>query len=359
MCVKTECMLSDCSLTNQQEASTILMPCGFTTSVLKRSSRSHSSVSPRISFLFGGLHERLGLIFVLAVDASKIFVLFSKTHSLPPSDQLLSAALAGSLFALQLSKREGFEVKVSEALHKAKPVVVSNAGGIPHQVIHGKNGFIVPFGDIEMTAMRMEQLVTDEKLLGKMREYAAGCVNEEFFTQFVAVNWLYMARGLVDGTLVGRVEVAFQEAQEEQVSERPTPEWKATGFSDGPADSVRAIDGVVFDYDHIETEEEYRARRTAMAGPSPWIYKLWQAEMLGEDRRDQARCLQTEGVASFCREDFKQGKMLAPGEIVGGQAEMERGRSWDLESEKSEISEWGTLDDEEATGELGLDAPTD
>src|SRR5690348_9075200 len=37
---------------------------------------------------------------------------------LGPSDQLLNAILSESKIVLQLSTREGFEVKVSEALHK-------------------------------------------------------------------------------------------------------------------------------------------------------------------------------------------------------------------------------------------------
>ena len=37
---------------------------------------------------------------------------------LGPSDQILNAILSLSTVALQLSTREGFEVKVSEALHK-------------------------------------------------------------------------------------------------------------------------------------------------------------------------------------------------------------------------------------------------
>ena len=100
---------------------------------------------------------------------------------LPPSDQLLNAALAGSLFALQLSQREGFEVKVTEALHKGKPVIVSDAGGIPHQVRQGANGYIVPFGDIEATAGRMVELVTDAKKRKVMSRFAKGCVGEEFW----------------------------------------------------------------------------------------------------------------------------------------------------------------------------------
>jgi glycosyltransferase involved in cell wall biosynthesis len=54
--------------------------------------------------------------------------------------------ISNAKVALQLSTREGFEVKVSEALHKGIPVVTTKAGGIPLQVEHGKNGYLVDPG---------------------------------------------------------------------------------------------------------------------------------------------------------------------------------------------------------------------
>ncbi len=44
---------------------------------------------------------------------------------------------------LQKSIREGFGLTVTEALWKARPVVASNAGGIPLQIINGKTGYLV------------------------------------------------------------------------------------------------------------------------------------------------------------------------------------------------------------------------
>ncbi|GJN76572.1 hypothetical protein PLIIFM63780_000056 [Purpureocillium lilacinum] len=52
---------------------------------------------------------------------------------LEPNDQLLNAIIANAHVVLQLSTREGFEVKVSEALHAGRPVIATLAGGIPLQ----------------------------------------------------------------------------------------------------------------------------------------------------------------------------------------------------------------------------------
>lgn len=48
-----------------------------------------------------------------------------------PMDEMLNTLLRGCVIAMQLSLREGFEVKVTEALMKGKPVVAYRTGGIP------------------------------------------------------------------------------------------------------------------------------------------------------------------------------------------------------------------------------------
>ena len=50
--------------------------------------------------------------------------------------------------AWQLSLREGFEVKVTEAIMKGVPIVATKAGGIPLQVRDGETGFLVEVGDV-------------------------------------------------------------------------------------------------------------------------------------------------------------------------------------------------------------------
>ncbi|KAF8631432.1 hypothetical protein AX17_005109 [Amanita inopinata Kibby_2008] len=112
---------------------------------------------------------------------------------LPPSDQLLNALMANARLALQLSTREGFEVKVSEALHAGKPIVASRTGGIPLQIEHGKSGFLVKPGDNDMVAQHLYDLYTDEGLYRRMSEYARTHVSDEVGTVGNAAAWLYLA----------------------------------------------------------------------------------------------------------------------------------------------------------------------
>lgn len=112
---------------------------------------------------------------------------------LPPSDQLLDALMANAKIALQLSLREGFEVKVSEALHAGIPVVASRTGGIPLQIVHGKSGYLTEVGDNNDVAKYLFNLYTDEKLYSEMSEYARTHVSDEVGTVGNAAAWLYLA----------------------------------------------------------------------------------------------------------------------------------------------------------------------
>ena len=112
---------------------------------------------------------------------------------LDPNDQLLNIMIANAHVVLQLSTREGFEVKVSEALHAGRPVIVSNVGGIPLQVKDKVNGFLVTPGDFKTVAGHLMDLFTDEELYKKMSYEASHGVSDEVGTMGNALGWFYLA----------------------------------------------------------------------------------------------------------------------------------------------------------------------
>lgn len=116
-----------------------------------------------------------------------------------PSDQMLNTLMSCAHVALQLSTREGFEVKVSEALHKGTPIIATRAGGIPLQVQHGKSGFLVKPGDHDAVARHLYDLFTDSELHTTMSEYASHHVSDEVSTVGNALAWLYLADELAKG----------------------------------------------------------------------------------------------------------------------------------------------------------------
>ncbi|KAL2868393.1 putative trehalose synthase (Ccg-9) [Aspergillus lucknowensis] len=118
---------------------------------------------------------------------------------LGPSDQVLNAIMSKAKVALQLSTREGFEVKVSEAIHKGRPVIATRAGGIPLQVIDKGNGFLVDVGDTDTVAQHLFDLCTDDELWNRMHEFALAHVCDEVSTVGNSLNWLYLASVLSKG----------------------------------------------------------------------------------------------------------------------------------------------------------------
>ncbi|TFY73934.1 hypothetical protein EWM64_g10078, partial [Hericium alpestre] len=124
------------------------------------------------------------------------YVIYTKdiiVMRLPPSDQLLNALMRNSTIALQLSTREGFEVKVSEALHAGKPVIASQTGGIPLQIQNGKSGFLCEAGDNAKVAQHLFDLYTDPALYARMSAFAKTHVSDEVGTVGNAASWLYLA----------------------------------------------------------------------------------------------------------------------------------------------------------------------
>jgi glycosyltransferase involved in cell wall biosynthesis len=118
------------------------------------------------------------------------------------NDQLLNSLLSAAHIVLQLSTREGFEVKVSEAIHKGIPVIATRAGGIPLQVQDKKNGFLVQPGDWKAVAEHMYELWMDDQLYNKMSKFAKGSVSDEVGTIGNALAWFYLADTLGRGNKI-------------------------------------------------------------------------------------------------------------------------------------------------------------
>ena len=123
-----------------------------------------------------------------------------KKYAINLNSPVLNALMQNSKIALQLSTREGFEVKVSEALHAGKPVVACRTGGIPLQIQEGKSGFLCEPGDNNAVAQHLFDLYTNKKLYDTMSEYARTHVSDEVGTVGNAAAWLYLAAVLTRGT---------------------------------------------------------------------------------------------------------------------------------------------------------------
>lgn len=103
---------------------------------------------------------------------------------------LVNALQREAAVVLQLSRREGFGLTVSEALWKQTPVVATDVGGIPLQVLDGQTGYLVESGDYDTAAERVIQLLEDEKLREQLGNRGHAHVQEHFLMPRLLLDWL-------------------------------------------------------------------------------------------------------------------------------------------------------------------------
>ncbi|MBC7093818.1 glycosyltransferase [Candidatus Bipolaricaulota bacterium] len=119
-------------------------------------------------------------------------------HLITQTDALLVNALQeAAAVVLQLSRREGFGLTVSEALWKRTPVVATNVGGIPLQVIHGQTGYLVEPGDYDGAAAQVVKLLQDPELRHKLGSQGQAHVREHFLMPRLLLDWLRLLAELV------------------------------------------------------------------------------------------------------------------------------------------------------------------
>jgi len=81
---------------------------------------------------------------------------------------------------IQKSTREGFGLVITEALWKGTPVVASNVGGIPTQMVDGETGYLLEPLDFDGFAEKIVLLMQDEDLRRKLGDQAKEHVRERF-----------------------------------------------------------------------------------------------------------------------------------------------------------------------------------
>ncbi len=113
------------------------------------------------------------------------------------TDPLLVNALQRcAAVVLQLSKREGFGLTVSEALWKGTPVVAGQVGGIPLQIDDGKTGFLIQPGDYDSAADRILRLLKDPALQEACGVGGREHVRRNFLVPRLLLDWLNVIREL-------------------------------------------------------------------------------------------------------------------------------------------------------------------
>jgi trehalose synthase len=109
---------------------------------------------------------------LLSYREERIIILSRQDSALVNALQRRAAAI------LQLSKREGFGLTVTEAMWKGASVIGRKVGGIQYQIQDGENGFLVT--SVEEAAQRIVQLVKEQGLRKRLGEKAKETVKKRF-----------------------------------------------------------------------------------------------------------------------------------------------------------------------------------
>ena len=91
---------------------------------------------------------------------------------------------------VQKSIKEGFCLCVTESLWKSKPVVASNVGGIPSQIMDGETGFLVDPYDYQGFADRIIEILKNKKLAKNLGKKAKEYVRQNFLTTRLMNDYL-------------------------------------------------------------------------------------------------------------------------------------------------------------------------
>ena len=110
------------------------------------------------------------------------------------TDTMVNCLQTASDVVVQKSTREGFGLVVSEALFKGTPVVASNVGGIPLQVLDGINGYIRDPRDTEGFTRSIMKILREDHLRTDMGRRAREHVINNFLVTRLVSDWLVLLK---------------------------------------------------------------------------------------------------------------------------------------------------------------------
>lgn len=107
--------------------------------------------------------------------------------------------IEASDIGLYASEQESFGLGILETLAFGKPVIGTDAGGIPEVIKNEKTGFLVGVGQIAEMAALMDRLIDDSDLRQKTGKAAKDDVGQRFSSQKIMERYVALYRKLLAG----------------------------------------------------------------------------------------------------------------------------------------------------------------
>lgn len=115
-----------------------------------------------------------------------------------PTDQ--AAVVFGQASILvHASLNECMSISVLEALSHGLPVIANNIAGMDEIISDGITGFLVPTGDVNILAQRIDLLLADQELAGRLGQAGREMVVRRFNMQLRASQFMSLYEELVTG----------------------------------------------------------------------------------------------------------------------------------------------------------------
>lgn len=89
---------------------------------------------------------------------------------------------------------EPFGLTMLEALSSAKPMIVTETGGMPEIIKDGINGFVIPVKDFESLSSRIIQVLADKPLRERLGYTGREMVEQHYTKEIIAENTLRLYR---------------------------------------------------------------------------------------------------------------------------------------------------------------------
>ena len=107
-----------------------------------------------------------------------------------PLEEMPKLYSASSVCIYPSSASEPFGLTMLESLASARPMIVTETGGMPEIIKDGINGFIIPVKDFEALASRSIQLLANKELRERLGETGREMVERQFTKEIVSENTL-------------------------------------------------------------------------------------------------------------------------------------------------------------------------